>query len=452
MSINDWGYNHPLFSNGIFLFPTINSKGDFEPTGWYNPVVDSIFFKNTNEEVWYHEVTHRIFSIFGGDFIFIRFLAGISHSLIYSLLEIIKNNKIHIEGSNLGTLQATQSGTDKTSKIIERIKQIENVYDQIFWKLVPATEIAAIDFLPEGNTLGWPLKFIPETNDIHKRKFELIRGMTELLSNESHFKLLYENPSTKIAKAWTAYSSIDNPIIRKNLLRLVMSNAKLKKSKASKEGNKSKFEIVPSDTVELIVQLVQYAGKPLANEAFRKEAAKRIDKIWGQTDLLIELALDDIPDISLKPLERIHSIALLLLFSATYKGTPIQYQLKYSKAIHPVNTFHSLFSLLTFWIENEEKHRVAVNTGYLHTIEQQLISDKWTLEQDWWRKLSILEVIRLSLKKGKPVTCPFIGWDGIDCIENCPIKEIILIIKTYTEIPVNECLYDKTNTGKLLMK
>src|SRR5690606_35285747 len=112
-----------------FLLPSIDSE-EFGPPGWYNPVIDCIVLQVQNDEVWEHEAAHRVFSIFANDFILLRALAGISHSLLSALVDLISTKPIRLMGKTLVTLQSTPSKLhdDTIDTIISRITFVEKFF------------------------------------------------------------------------------------------------------------------------------------------------------------------------------------------------------------------------------------------------------------------------------------------------------------------------------------
>lgn len=72
------------------------------------------------------------------------------------------------------------------------------------------------------------------------------------------------------------------------------------------------------------------------------------------------------------------------------------------------------------------KFKAEINTSLL---EQSKFADLWQnlgLHSDWWRRLALLEALRTSLKFGKPLVCPYKGWQfekfEVDALKNYPLK------------------------------
>jgi hypothetical protein len=56
------------------------------------------------------------------------------------------------------------------------------------------------------------------------------------------------------------------------------------------------------------------------------------------------------------------------------------------------------------------------------------------LAPDWWERLVALQTIRISLKKRRPVGCPFRKIDEWRCDEHCRIRQFIETSRRVTDL------------------
>jgi hypothetical protein len=52
--------------------------------------------------------------------------------------------------------------------------------------------------------------------------------------------------------------------------------------------------------------------------------------------------------------------------------------------------------------------------------------------------MALLETLRLAIKEGRPVICPFLHWEGVSCSQDCPIRKTVVLLQKHTELAENE--------------
>jgi hypothetical protein len=98
------------------------------------------------------------------------------------------------------------------------------------------------------------------------------------------------------------------------------------------------------------------------------------------------------------------------------------------------------FGLLNYWYEPDGRHRVLVNPGYQRIIEDRLTPEIPVYDSNGWRELALAETLRLAIKVGKPVICPFLHWEGVTCNRDCPIRNTVVLIQKHTELANDEAV------------
>lgn len=435
-------YAHPLFLSGVIPLSTPTSQGNTEFSGYYNPVVDSIFLLNPHDEVFQHEVTHRVFSTFGASFAILRMLAGISHALLFALIDILNQQGIQLAGTDFATLQARHSRRRPSSELIDpivsQLRAVEALWNACFWSIVPVAEIAAIDFVPPKGADGWYVKKLRDDEEVRKRKAELIDATADWLAQESlNFPgQIHDDIHTEFHEAWKAYTSIEDNEARGLLLQLVLSS-----SIELNPASASSF-ITTRDSLRLTCELAPRAQQPGAVDLFQEKCLERTTEIFQNLGKLIEQMLTNISEEYYGPINIAYMIQSLLLYSHPFPLNPVLPQLQVQEnedAKGPGN------SLLAIWMDSSGRPQARVSARCL-LIAEILAKEKPPLSlgmqpflREWWRFIAGFETLRQAMRKGVAVICPFLGLEGITCNEECPIREMIGILQGHTKIKGKAC-------------
>lgn len=440
-----WVSDHPLFRVGTFLFPTANTQGDYQAQGCYNPVVDSMALQYRSDELEKHEQAHRIFAIGVSGFDFMRELAGISYTLLLTLLDVVNacgvasKNGGQLRGRRLETLRMVgdPSGEGWVRVIVERLKSVEDIFDMYYRGLLPVAEIAAIDFIPGQRWHG-----DPERNVVGKRtKDKLISDVANSIPADfGGYYVQYGSLEWAFRSLWEAYTSIEDADTAAELLRLVMSSV------IQPDDQDDPKNFVVGDTLRCIFDLVPSARQPGALARFRtaREAADRGTSIVLKS--ISASALDSLTDLVSKN----HIMASRL--TEAVKGVSSQQHGTVHIGSAPES---SLFapgelgklpvssedkprysdSLLTFWVDVDGRLAVLVNAGHEMVFAQgQLRPKAPDLGEHWYREVVSLETLRQAVKTGKPVLCPFLNCEGAICDSCCTIRRLFVWLQDNTEL------------------
>src|SRR5260221_2177819 len=125
-------YIHPLFRSGVLPLASSESQGESEFGGYYSPVVDSIMVLNPTDEVFLHETAHRVFTTFSIDFAVLRTLAGITHSILFALIDTLDQQGVQLTGKTLATLRiAPPHSKDKgLQKLLNKLQSTEEIVSE----------------------------------------------------------------------------------------------------------------------------------------------------------------------------------------------------------------------------------------------------------------------------------------------------------------------------------
>jgi hypothetical protein len=316
---SEWIPEHPLFRTGTFHFPVLTRQGNsLFPGGHYNPVTDSIYLRFPEEEILDHEASHRIFSLFAGGVLVLRWLAGISHSLLYFLLDTVTEQQLQLVGRNLETLGIADSHSRDSlvETILSRLRRIEYIFESCYWLLVPPAEIAAIDFGPGEGKYSWWAEGIKNTEENLERKSQQIDAMAALLEQGGKVWLdMYDSVGfqEELRSVWEAYTSIEDERVREALLKLATSSV-LKKSPD---------HYILENTLHNMRNHLQHAQGSKAEDILSEKAIERFDEM---TEFIFEIeteALGDIPPKYRRPLDIQTAIHYLVWFSVPVPSNPV---------------------------------------------------------------------------------------------------------------------------------
>lgn len=430
--------DHSLFRAGIFPLPEVTDQAGVQIVGYYNPITDSIFATLFDEEEEHimHETLHRIFSMTTGGFVVLKVLAGVSHTLLSFLLEVICEQKIQITGKNLDKLQVEHPAVmaNFVRSIIKHLQHIEHLYDLCYWSLIPPAEIAAIDFTLEvDEKYEWFPQSIENNDENRRRQEQLIHSIgMHLAQGNTVWHNLYEDVQKEFYSIWEAYKSIPDPSIRRNLLELTMSA--VLQPDPSNPGH-----ILVMDSLDLMRKYISEAKRPNALERFKEHIEEFTSATLGLVSNIAEGAL--LPHYlsgfnqNERPLYIVLGIHSLMLERDKVKDLIQATHLNSRLVTRP------FFSLFFYWIEPHNQRRVFVNSAYRLILEKNLISNlnpdmKNPFDEHWWRELAFFETFRQALKTNSQVVCPFLHWEGVDCTEPCPIRKAIAKLQKHTQLVI----------------
>jgi hypothetical protein len=245
--------NPPFLSNSLHM-P--------DEEGLYLFLVDTLVVPSGHHgEIQKHEVAHRALThavMNNSTFDVIRELVGMSHTLLWLLLDLAFQYEVSIRGKKLGDLQVS-GGTPQARSDIEallrRVEYVENIIDMGWRGLAPIAEFAAIDFSEgvqddEKKWFLWRKSPFPDLEHKYdKEKDRLVKAvMSRYPTDFGGYHMRFGSFQKALWKAWSEYKKINDDGARKELLRLCMSLLYL-------ENN----EVYVMDPIQVILDYASFA-------------------------------------------------------------------------------------------------------------------------------------------------------------------------------------------------
>ncbi len=436
----DGNYTHPLFRTGLIPLASSDSQDNVQYRGFYNPVVDGIGLWRFDDEVVRHEVTHRVFSTFGAGFEILRVLAGVSHSLIFVLVDTLHQQKLKLKGTDLMSLEVSSRSKGKyLGKIIDELRALEILWDTCYWSLLPVAEIAAIDFAPPKGSEGWYVQRFRDTDAIQKNKQMLIRATAKWLEDHKNplISQIFGDVIREFHDTWEVYNTIQDNEAREYLLKFALS------SSLQLQTTDLDSLVTAHDSLRIVYENVSRAQQSDAAEFFQEAYFQKSIEVFDHIDAVIAAATPHIPTSYRGPIYIAHMIHCLLLYSHPFPLNPISPKLYQSDE---PDTDSPAESLLFIWVDqNSGRCYADLNARYLHMADvfakdkPPLLRELGPLPKEWWRFTAGFETIRQALKDGSAVTCPFLNVGGVDCSEDCPIAALIGVLQDHSDIKGEIC-------------
>ncbi len=503
--------NNHIDKNLLFAVGSLHFKSRKGTLGAYNFLSDSIYLPpnetRESQEIKNHEIAHRIMAHyemrFSGFHVLSR-LVGISHTLLEAFLKELdeinskSNYKISLYGTDFSNLELKTGNSSSTPYIVnrlliylERIRQVEGLYDMVFRSIQPMAELVAIDYTGnvKTNTDVWYLQKNNKKIDIVTLLYNKLRGNPLFKAEVSKYSKNFGGYDTKYGsfqkamyKAWDAYNSIQDPVLRKYTSRLCMYIL----------GIDADNNIVLNDPIHFLLNVqkdfvgLRFLKRELESSGKRaiefidsnflsdlpaefKEAQNRVEKMWLLNQLQItarerhDIIMPWSHVMSLQSDDPAYSFIKYYDFDNDPMGPTIFINGAYlirAKAI-------DLKSMADFDKEEDKltedylrkQHGSASSARsslmYVTEIRQGDIDQglRYTfdeaIEAQWWVRLILLESLRNSLKVGLPLQCPFRGWkiakpssiahahkesSYIKCGDNCYLKQWISRINRWRNL------------------
>lgn len=433
-------------SNLLFLDNTLNVSDKAK----YAYMTDAIWLAkevaNPGSDEWLHEIAHRAsFNAYGlgnGSLSFLRRLGSISHTLLGAILNIAQAHKVSLYGRGLSELRAV-NGPSEARKIIEELIERVIVVEGLIEKVEPyfalMSEMWAIQFTNELRDKSNLASLSKQPTAKHRwwtppsdseRRYAASKKKEEfhkLLSNLPRDPITFPDEPfrVRVMAAWVLLESFSDSARKQLLTSLPV------------------FYWVDSDDISPIIipdilHALQDVLRPLWGQALSSSpshptrkvswladatrgmatyAAQRVeDKILSE-DRLKEYKYD------LGTTQTLEELIRLQASGGGESSDLTQFMLRYfPQRRQCYNLWHAGrrvdYGLLLFKERGGDQKDcygdVHVNPIFVSRIGESKGGYNSILEDvgpQWWRRLVALEAIRQALKKGKPLICPFSGWD-----------------------------------------
>lgn len=354
------------------------------------------------------EYCNRMFThLHGTSFDIIRRLTGISHALLSVVGDLAWEHQIKVGGHQLEELQVS-GGPPKTrsfiTELLRRVGNIERTVDRIWHALEPVAELGSIDFsdrVPLFPLEAW------ETEVRRDRKAIKFLAMIERYSpafGGYHERTSYESFQALMRHLWVEFHRIGDFETRKEILRLGMAVATLGETD----------DLVTRDPITTLLNNMAAAQQDgtAARRAFAQEGHRlHLEALRGVRALEDE-ALRDID-----PKARdIHHFAPSL---ATHVDHQINWEHWLNGGVFPWDrrhlSYHESEYRPFFWFTVTQSATSSVEVNNPVFIDRVPRDEEGALlnpllPATWWRQLIVLEAFRQALKSGRPLMCPFRGF------------------------------------------
>lgn len=465
---------NPLLSGNVL---TTRDSGGNE--SYYNFVVDLIASNRSINEVQslpgFHEVIHRASSNYRSltnSFTLFRKLAGLSHALMMHLIVFLDRNNLGLRGNQLSNLELINGSSElyeAFKSIIQRILYLESIFDMGWRAIIPVAELLAIDFSHDLSPInyfyfGWDIdryyQLMGTNNDIQGKLNQLIVAIQGFPENFGGYDVEYGSFSKALEKTFLVYNAIDDSAIRFPIIDTALHVLYLDETE----------QVMVNDPLKMIMKL---CSDPLIlnrEEFLKKLAYLRVAYGDAGQKLVVKLAKDlliDLPQDIVDHRDLPMAISFLMLEQRKGKLDGLHS----SQFINWVETLSRSF--LRMDLIKQEPSQIAFNPNYLMAASYRICKnlntdtpfsraqnkkniledpqffngwEQFNLKPDWWQRLILLESIRISLKSGERLRCPFYGLkikdisdieienDQIRCNDKCFIRAWLLKLADISEL------------------
>lgn len=439
--------NKPFERTYFELSDSLHTPSNNGLSGMYIHVIDTLIVGVQNDTVLRHEIAHRALCNTGmgfSSFAIVRQITQYIHAFLFTILHLVDERKIELKGNSLSNLKvkATKPNPDlenQVNDLLFRVRKLEELNDIIWRGLEPISEIMAIDFMdgiqvspPTELYYGnWTPREIPRNSIL----LDIIAGkIYPEEKNELFEAVISRYPASfggyhvskygsfqNIARtAWDTYNSIGFDLTRKNLLRSLLNIIYF--------DEKGDWEII--DPFNALINIA-----PLIKD---QEIIVPINFIEGfinqkNFEVFIDKVVYGIPKDTLR-------------FSSTsIINRLVEEQMSPSGLVKSVPSIPRRYvcstsdSFLKFFTKDEKQY-VTVNPAFI------LEAENMKLPNAWWKIISIVEAFRQSIKRGKPLFCPFQDWEFEDlshiskkmestkCNEKCVIRNLMSVLSEQSSI------------------
>ena len=361
-------HRHPLFLNSTLCFPNTSGAGI---DGFYNPIIDGAFFAISTPGVEQHEIAHRLFSVGLGGFDLLRQLAGYSYVMLWALIETANRDHVRLLGTSLSTLRSREPSAAGRyiESIIQRLRQVQSLYDMFYRALVPVAEIAAIDFAPGKFDHKWfPYRISNSDPAASATKTKLVDSVASQFPPDfGGYSVEYGSFRKALRRVWNTYTAVENPDVARALLQMVMSSILLA------DNDTPPGQIDVADTLAMILEAapkLRTAGKEelvtLAGYArIQRNRTRKLVRGWASW------FLSDIP-------KEYHVIGMypMLLEKLTWFSRPGNNPIPSAPArwlFEELNNPRN--SLLVFSLKSDGLKECRLNAGHQHLLTTGLLPE-----------------------------------------------------------------------------